>query len=428
MKLSDISNIDFLAAIENVSELKRLSKYKDFRFVEQFIGLLTNRTYFYGRILDSEEIVPLKNFETEFNSADNITLLIEGAVNLPKTPVNNGEGSISYTGNGTLKVGDTIVFGGGGSSGLETIDFTESLIFQEGKDLYIYHNYVGDEGTISIGDILLQPNSGLSSITLVIEGNQVDTIDHSLPMPVGASFDETKINTWTAIYNPDFSGDTSLKNIMKVSFDNSQDSTVEAPVTFTKTAEVDFEGGVLENSVTEETLTSSGVTFDTTDAGDHAGSFSNAGGSYVDLDVTLAESYVKHAIIETTDLTSSNIASSDGNGTDHAFWFPTANDIGGGHAGDLSEVTDAEANMSGQSGVKTSVTLRYNHSDTTMHIYIDGSKVESGTITTGAATGAGVRLGQYQGVSSTRLNGLMYLFQLYSGTMTDEEVASLPQP
>lgn len=103
MKLNDITNLDTIRVIESAGELFQNKKYQSKDYLEKFLGLMIHRSGFYGR-LNGDEILPLERINTTFNEVDDVTILIEGVVNLAKAPVNNGAGDIVFTGGGTLTI------------------------------------------------------------------------------------------------------------------------------------------------------------------------------------------------------------------------------------------------------------------------------------------------------------------------------------
>jgi hypothetical protein len=111
MKFKGIKNIDVIALIENTTELFKLGKYKSRKFVEQYIGLGLSKVGFYG-LIEGNDVKALKDNQTTFDSPTDLDILIEGVVELEKTPVNNGAGNIVYQGYGVLEVNGVVIYDG----------------------------------------------------------------------------------------------------------------------------------------------------------------------------------------------------------------------------------------------------------------------------------------------------------------------------
>lgn len=116
MELNKITNLDFIKMAENATELFRLGKYRDKEYVEAFIGLTTARAGFYG-VLKDNKCTFLRRSETNFNSDDEILLVIEGIVVLDYEPFNQGLGNITYIGYGLLEVNGLVIYDGRGGTG-----------------------------------------------------------------------------------------------------------------------------------------------------------------------------------------------------------------------------------------------------------------------------------------------------------------------
>ena len=133
MKLSDISNLSLIKTINSSIELFKNKIYNSRDFVEKYIGLMIHRSGFYGRMI-GDEVVALELIETTFNEPDDVVLVIEGVINLPKAPVNDGAGGIVFTGNGKLTIidpdtGDESPGYSGGGAGSIIIDDTQNSDF-----------------------------------------------------------------------------------------------------------------------------------------------------------------------------------------------------------------------------------------------------------------------------------------------------------
>ena len=115
MKLHKISPLELVKLIESSTELFKVKKYRSKEFVLNYLGLAISRSGFYGRLL-GDDIKPLKSQETKFNEDNDITLLIDGVIQLSSVPVNSGSGNIIYTGYGVLDVNGSVVYDGRGSS------------------------------------------------------------------------------------------------------------------------------------------------------------------------------------------------------------------------------------------------------------------------------------------------------------------------
>lgn len=115
MNIKKQTNPELVAMAENSSELKKLDKYRSRNVVEKYIGLATHRSGFYGTIAGNNATYTK---DVIFNSPSNIEILIEGFVELPEIPVNNGLGDINYNGYGYLVVNEVVIYDGraGGTS------------------------------------------------------------------------------------------------------------------------------------------------------------------------------------------------------------------------------------------------------------------------------------------------------------------------
>jgi hypothetical protein len=117
MRLDNLNNAEYVKILESATELKRNKKYMPAEFVEAYIGLFTAYTGFYGRRIGGSLTVVNPHIVT-FNESQDVTLIIEGRVELKSVPVNTGTGNIDYTGFGFLIVDDVVIYDGrGGNSG-----------------------------------------------------------------------------------------------------------------------------------------------------------------------------------------------------------------------------------------------------------------------------------------------------------------------
>ena len=127
MHLKDLTNLRAITLIENATELFRAKKYQSKDHVEKFIGLVLQRSSFYGR-LNGNKLGPLERSTTIFNEPTDVIIQIEGILVLDKEPVNNGAGEIMYQGYGVLEVDGTVIYDGrAGTGGGGSEIFAESL-------------------------------------------------------------------------------------------------------------------------------------------------------------------------------------------------------------------------------------------------------------------------------------------------------------
>lgn len=126
MKLSDFSNHTLLTYLESAGELGRNKKYHSRGELEKYFALAIHKCGFYGIIDAKGNILALDKKQVEFNSSEDITLLIEGNVELLKTPVNNGTGSIIYKGGGKAKVEGISIYSDNTSSKLDVLSSNPS--------------------------------------------------------------------------------------------------------------------------------------------------------------------------------------------------------------------------------------------------------------------------------------------------------------
>jgi len=112
MKLKGFTNLKLAELLESATNLFVNKKYQSKKEVENNLGLLIQRSYFYGIKQTDGEYVALSLSTVTFDSKNDVQLVIEGIVVLPKTPVNNGDGGITYTGYGVLEVDGVVVYDG----------------------------------------------------------------------------------------------------------------------------------------------------------------------------------------------------------------------------------------------------------------------------------------------------------------------------
>ena len=112
MKLKGFTNLKLAELLESATNLFVNKKYQSKKEVESNLGLLIQRSYFYGKKQTDGEYVALSLSTVTFDSKNDVQLVIEGIVVLPKTPVNNGDGGITYTGYGVLEVDGVVVYDG----------------------------------------------------------------------------------------------------------------------------------------------------------------------------------------------------------------------------------------------------------------------------------------------------------------------------
>jgi hypothetical protein len=116
MKLGNLSNLEVISLTEAATELFRLNKYKDRKFVENYIGLGIHRSGYYGTYNPNTDDT-VATSQLVFNQSSDVNLLIEGYVRVSSVPVNNGAGDIVYWGNGLLELEDGTVIYGGATAG-----------------------------------------------------------------------------------------------------------------------------------------------------------------------------------------------------------------------------------------------------------------------------------------------------------------------
>ena len=155
MKLKGFTNLKLAELLESATNLFVNKKYQSKKEVEDNLGLLIQRSYFYGKKQTDGEYVALSLSTVTFDSKNDVQLVIEGIVVLPKTPVNNGDGDITYTGYGVLEVDGVVVYDGRSaklSGGLqESINGADSQIDFSEKTLVISK---GDSNTYIDGEAI----------------------------------------------------------------------------------------------------------------------------------------------------------------------------------------------------------------------------------------------------------------------------------
>lgn len=121
MDFCKLTNLDLIKMLESSTELFRNKIYFDKKHVESFIGLTVHRSGFYGRKIGND-IQPLHRNTTTFDSNEDITIVVEGYVNLEKVPENVGTGSISFEGYGNLEINCQPYYSGGVPTDIDTDD------------------------------------------------------------------------------------------------------------------------------------------------------------------------------------------------------------------------------------------------------------------------------------------------------------------
>lgn len=101
----------FLNSLENAKGQTQLSDFKPTGDIKGEIGLSIHRSFFYGTN-ESGTYTSIPTSVTVFDSDDDIVLHIEGIVNLTVRPVNNGLGTVRYTGFGVALVNSSIIYDG----------------------------------------------------------------------------------------------------------------------------------------------------------------------------------------------------------------------------------------------------------------------------------------------------------------------------
>ena len=120
----NLTNKEYLRLIESATEVVRASKYMPKEQMESYVGLYANYIGFYGQY-NGADIRALKEHQRTFNSDEDITIVIEGRVELASTPINEGAGDLTLTGFGYLLVNDAVVYDGraGNGGGPGTVDW-----------------------------------------------------------------------------------------------------------------------------------------------------------------------------------------------------------------------------------------------------------------------------------------------------------------
>lgn len=157
MKLSDLSSFKLIELLESATELFRNKKYHTRDYVEKYLGLSIHRSNFYG-MNDRGEFKALDEKRTIFNSEEDVTLVIEGILQLSKTPTNEGAGNIVYEGYGVLEVDGVVIYDGRGGGGDSLFNDDIPVVLSGGKTV----------GRFTNGQTI--PSSGLTAeevITLI---------------------------------------------------------------------------------------------------------------------------------------------------------------------------------------------------------------------------------------------------------------------
>ena len=123
MRLEDITLTDLIAILENVPELFKLGKYQDADFVRKHLALFIHRNGFYGTQNSIGELKSLEKTKTDFVSSEDVTIVIEGVVDLKSIPTITGGGSINYVGKGVLEVDGATVYDGRSSQDSGNVDW-----------------------------------------------------------------------------------------------------------------------------------------------------------------------------------------------------------------------------------------------------------------------------------------------------------------
>lgn len=128
MNIKDITNQEVAGIFKMIPGLFKSKVQKSKEYISDFLGLFIQRSNFYGLLDNFDNAIPLHKNNTQFNSPNNIKLLIEGIVILSKVPSNAGAGDVEYSGYGLLEVNDVVIYDGRGGSGSGS---TEGVIVVE---------------------------------------------------------------------------------------------------------------------------------------------------------------------------------------------------------------------------------------------------------------------------------------------------------
>lgn len=135
MNYKSIKNTDLIDLILSSAANLRSTNYKSRESVEKYIGLTVARTGFYGKQITTDMVDPLPLSTTDFVSATDINLVIEGIVVLDKTPAITGGGAIVYNGYGVLEVDGSVVYDGrSGSAPVIPLTGRKTLVKKYGGD------------------------------------------------------------------------------------------------------------------------------------------------------------------------------------------------------------------------------------------------------------------------------------------------------
>lgn len=200
MKLSEITNLSLIGLIENSTELFKLKQYRDKNYVDAFLGLGVHRSSYYGILKQDGTTTHLLRNQTTFNKEVDVNLLIEGVVKLNQTPVNNGSGSIVYSGYGVLEVNDVVIYDGrGGDSSTTLTTAPDELVFSNN---YRYTLPIGDKAlTLADFDDVLHSSSGYVTIEIIKAVDDDDTYtlvtsNHEKEL-IGTGFTEGALYNYT---------------------------------------------------------------------------------------------------------------------------------------------------------------------------------------------------------------------------------------
>lgn len=160
MKITDIKNLTAIEILESCTELLKVKKYQNKDFVEKYIGLVLNRTGFYG--LDGESPIPLSRNRTKFNDDNDVVLRIEGIVVLKAIPINEGAGSVAYKGYGLLEVGGVVIYDG--RAGAVGIVDASTILYSKTSEVTVGGITAGD----LVGPTLKDANDALLSLPYVV--------------------------------------------------------------------------------------------------------------------------------------------------------------------------------------------------------------------------------------------------------------------
>lgn len=128
MNIKNITSADVADVLKMIPNIFKSKVQKSKEYVAEFLGLLIHRSNFYGIVDNFDNATPLARNKVEFDSPNDVKLLIEGTVILNKVPVNVGAGSLELSGYGLLEVDGTVVYDGRGGSGSTALVVQKSFI------------------------------------------------------------------------------------------------------------------------------------------------------------------------------------------------------------------------------------------------------------------------------------------------------------